>query len=344
MVVHQTPYNAVLDRYQQAPAVTPILDINFGFARARILDTALALGLFTSIARGIHTCPDLATVAECDHKSLQHLLDALVGLELLQRGQDTYSLSTLAATYLVEGQPDYIGSHLLAVLEQWDSWGELTQVVRSGHKHIKDDWGSPAGRGHNPGMFADVFPLVFPVAWQMADQFEQPLQGRVLDMFTGSGAWGIAMALRHPQVEVVARDEAALLDTVRENVHQTGLDERFTFQTTEANELTFAPESFRLIIVAHACRFLGAQKSQALLHSCYRLLQPGGQLLLMDVMSNAERTGPPAALTIQLSLFLNTREGDVFTADQFHSWLKAASFQSIQDLKIGHVPLILASR
>jgi ubiquinone/menaquinone biosynthesis C-methylase UbiE len=336
--------NEMLASYLQAPSAIPLLDLNFGFARSRVLDTALELRLFTHIAQDISTCSALAARVDCDDQSLQRLLDALVGLELLQCTHSAYSLSPLAMTYLVEGQPGYIGSHLRAVMEQWDTWSELTQVVRSGRKHLRQDWGSPQGRGHNPGMFGQVFSLTFPVAWQVANQFEQPLQGRVLDLFAGSGAWGIAMALRHPQVQVIARDEPALLETVLERVYQFDLEERFIFKTPEVGKNLFEAQSFSLIIVSHACRFLGARKSQELLKECHRLLQPGGKLLLVDVMANHERTGPSTALIIQLSLFLNTQEGDIFTTAQFHTWLKAAGFEDVKDQRIGHIPFLLASR
>jgi ubiquinone/menaquinone biosynthesis C-methylase UbiE len=247
-------------------------------------------------------------------------------------------------TYLVEEQPGYIGSHLRAVMEQWDTWSELAQVVRTGRKRLRQDWGSPQGRGHNPSMFGQVFSLTFPVAWQAANQFDQSLQGRVLDIFAGSGAWGIAMALRHPQVQLVARDEPALLETVREKVYQFGLEERFVFKTAKVDEKIFESASFSLIIVSHACRFLGARRSQELLRECHRLLQPGGKLLLVDVIANNERTGPPTASIIQLSLFLNTQEGDIFTAAQFHTWLKAAGFEEVKDQRVGHVSFLLASR
>lgn len=342
-MVSQTSYDEMLASYLQAPAATPLLDLNFGFARSRVLDTALELRLFTYIAQGICTCSALAAMIDCDNQSLQRLLDALVGLELLQCKYTVYSLGPLALTYLVEGQSGYIGSHLRAVIEQWDTWSELTQVVRSGRKRLRQDWGSSQGRGHNPGMFAQVFSLTFPLAWQAANQFDQSLQGRVLDMFAGSGAWGIAMALRHPQVEIIARDEPALLESVQERVQQFNLQDRFILQIGGTDDRSFVPESFSLIIVSHACRFLGACKSQELLKACYRLLQPGGTLLLVDVMSNNERTAPSTALLIQLSLFLNTQEGDVFTMTQFHTWLKAVGFKDVKHQRIGHMPILLAS-
>jgi precorrin-6B methylase 2 len=339
----QTPSNEMLDLYLQAPAATPLLDLNFGFARARMLDTALELRLFTHIARGIDTCFSLAKMAMCHDRALQRLLDALVGLELLECNQAIYRLSSLAMAYLVEDQPGYLGSHLQAVSKQWDTWSKLTQVTRSGDKPSGQGWESSQGRERNPGMFAHVFPLVFPLAWRVANQFEQPLQGNVLDMFAGSGAWGIAMAIRHPQVKVIAQDEPALLETVRENVQRFGLAERFSLQAATKGTCPFEPESFSLIILSHACRFLGALKSQELLQTCYDLLQPGGKLLLVDVMANAQE-GMSTALLIQLSLFLNTEAGDVFTVTQFQEWIKDAGFECVQEQRMGHTPFLLASR
>ena len=340
-MITQNTSDEILAAYLQAPAATPLLDINFGFARARVLDTALELRLFTFIAGSIDTCSLLASVAGCAAHSLLRLLDALVGLDLLAYKNAVYSLRPLAMAYLVEGQPGYLGAHLRAVIEQWDTWNGLTETVRSGDKQLRHDWGSPEGREAHPGMFAHVFPLTFPLAWQAAGLFERPLRGRVLDMFAGSGAWGIAMALRHPQVKVIACDEPLILETVREHVQQAGLDGRFSLQTQAAG--SFALESFDLIIVSHACRFLGARKSQKLLKECYQLLQPGGQLLLVDVMSEAD-TGPSTALVLQLSLFLHTEEGAVFPVTQFHTWLKDAGFEYIKDQRIGTMPLLLATR
>ncbi|HET8846203.1 MAG TPA: class I SAM-dependent methyltransferase [Ktedonobacteraceae bacterium] len=342
-MIAQTSYEETLASYLQAPAATFLLDLNFGFARARILDTALRLQLFTLIAQGSTTCSVLASLIGCPQQSLQRLLDALIGLNLLEYKQEAYGLRPLSKTYLVEGQPGYLGLHLQAVLEQWDTWSALEQVVRSGKKQLRMDWGSSQGRGQNAGMFAHVFPLVFPVAWQASEQFEQPLYGRVLDMFAGSGAWAIAMALRHSEIEVIARDEPTLLEIAGKNIQQFALAERISLQCATEDTSSWESESFRLIIVSHTCRFLGESKTQELLKECYRLLQPGGQLLLVDVMSETHAE-PSIAQIIQLSLFLNTEEGDIFTVTQFHLWLKAAGFQSIKKQRIGHVPLLFAMR
>jgi 2-polyprenyl-3-methyl-5-hydroxy-6-metoxy-1,4-benzoquinol methylase len=342
MMVIKYPYGKSLYPYLDVPDVAPLLDINFGFARARVLDTALELRLFTYVAEGVNTSAALATVTNSSVRGIERLLDALVGLDLLQRKHNVYSLRHLAAVYLVEEQPAYIGSHLRAVIEQWNMWSCLTEVVRSGRP--MQDLGSPRMREYHPGMFAHLFPIVFPIAWQVAGQFDLPAEGRVLDLVAGSGAWGIAIALRHLQMEVVAQDEPALLQIAREKVEQFGLEGRFTFRMTGVDDLVLPCESFNLILVGHVCRFMGVQRTQALLRECYRLLKPGGCLLLADVMPNDERTGPPAALVIGVSLLLSTLEGDVFTASQYQNWLKATGFEHVKNIRVGQVPLLLALR
>ena len=70
------------------------------------------------------------------------------------------------------------------------------------------------------------------------------------------------MALQHPQISVVARDEPALLESVRATVEQFDLTKRIKLCSSAEDAHELIPESFSMIIVSHACRFLGMQKSQ----------------------------------------------------------------------------------
>src|SRR5258708_15993320 len=94
-------HGEMLASYLQAPAATPLLDINFGFARARVLDTALELRLFTYVAQGICTCSALATMVDCDAQRLQRLLDSLFHLELLHCKHAASPPSPLALSHLL---------------------------------------------------------------------------------------------------------------------------------------------------------------------------------------------------------------------------------------------------
>ncbi len=335
------PFDDVMvQTYLQLPPATALLDLNFGFARARVLDTALELRVFTYIAQGSTTLPSLVSVTHCSSRGLQRLLHALVGIQLLSQQQDHYLLQPLAATYLVEGQPGYIGEHLRAVMQHWDAWESLTEAVRTGQG--KYDIASPGQRSRHSGLFAPLFPLVFSTAWQVAGMVEIEPQGQVLDLAAGSGTWGIAFALRHPQVRVVAQDEPELLAACQHAIEHFALQDRMTTRPADIDNLAFPPASFDLILLGHTCRFLGAEKSQELLQTCYRLLKPHGALLLADIMRNDEQTGPPVALVIQLSLLLNTRAGDVFTPSQYRTWLRRAGFQQIKNLAQGTI--LLASK
>lgn len=333
---------AMVQTYAQLPPAGPLLDLNFGFARARVLDTALELHLFSSIDQGHSTVAELAHATGCSVRGMERLLSALVGVHLLQQEQDHYHLTPLAATYLVEEQPGYIGEHLREVMmSQWNTWHDLTDVVRSGQAIY--DTSSPGQRGRHPGLYSSLFPILFPTAWQAAGVLE-PGQGQVLDLAAGSGAWGIALALRHPQLHVVVQDEPELLEAITGLIERFALQDRMTTRAADIDHLAFPPASFDLVLLGNICRFLGAEKSQELIRACYRLLKPGGSLLLADLMRNDEHTGPPAALVIRLSLLLHTSAGDVFTPSQYRAWMHMAGFQQIKNLAVQQGTILLALR
>lgn len=333
--------DATLQSYLQMPPATALLDLNFGFARARVLDTALELHLFTTIKQGHTTVASLANVTQCSTRGIERLLNALIGIQLLKQKQNQYILMPLAETYLVEEQPGYIGGHLREVMRQWDAWGSLTEAVRSGQ--AEQDITSPGQRGCHPDLFVPMFPVMFPTAWQVAGVLELE-QGRVLDLAAGSRAWGIALALRHPQLQIVVQDEPELLEASQNMVERFALQDRMTAQVAHIDDLAFPPASFDLILLGHVCRFLGAEKIQEIVHACHRLLKPHGSLLIADLMRNEERVGPPFALVIQLSLLLNTRAGDVFTPSQYRTWLHMAGFQQIKNLAVQQGTILLALR
>ena len=333
--------DTLLQSYLQMPSAAVLLDLNFGFARARILNTALELRLFTAIKEGSMTATALASATQCSIRGIERLLSALVGIQLLSYQQDHYALTPLAAIYLVEGQPGYIGEHLREVMREWDTWSSLTEVVRSGRG--KHDIASPGQRGRHADMFAPMFPVMFPTAWQVAGVLELE-QGRVLDLAAGSGAWSIALALRQPHLQIIVQDEPELLEACQRMVERFKLQDRMIMHSASINDLAFPPASFDLILLNHTSRFIGAEKIQELLCACYQLLKPHGSLLLADLMLNGERMGPPFVLVVQLSLLLNTRAGDIFTLSEYRTWLRMAGFQQIKNLAVQQGRILLALR
>ncbi len=87
------------------------------FWPARLLLESAALDVYGQLADDRLTAAALAERLSLDPRATEIFLDALVGLELLEKGGSRYSNSAAAARYLVPGSQDYLGHKLIAAYE-----------------------------------------------------------------------------------------------------------------------------------------------------------------------------------------------------------------------------------
>ncbi len=115
---------------------------------------------------------------------------------------------------------------------------------------------------------------------------------RVLDVAGGTGDLSIAMAREvGDSGQVVLTDiNAAMLDHGRDRVIDAGLAARVTCIQADAERLPFADGSFDCITIAFGLRNV-TRKDKALA-SMYRVLKPGGQLLVLEFSKPVRQLRP----------------------------------------------------
>lgn len=327
-----------LARYANAPDPGPLLALNFGFARARALGTAVELGVFTALDRTPRTAHQLAVDLGCDPRGVRDLLAVLEEFGLLTAdghkgseaaesepptdGEPHLRLTEPARAYLVDGRPGCLGGHFADVLAQWDRWATLTSVVRTGER--SGDLGAPAGRGRWPGLFGGAFPLAVRVAFDAVRELRPVPAGRVLDLACGAGEWGIALAATDPGARVTAHDDPALLAEARARAEEFGVAERFCFVPADFDAPPFPDAGFDTVVLAHAGRFAGPTDTARLLREAARVLRPGGTLLVADVM-RPRPDGPALSRPmLALSLLVNTADGTVLAAEEYRALMEEA--------------------
>ncbi|MFJ2967579.1 methyltransferase dimerization domain-containing protein [Streptomyces collinus] len=330
------------DRQPAVQDAALLLSLNFGFARARALATAIELGVFTALAPRARAAGELASTLGCSGRGTERLLDALAGMDLLRRDGVAYANTPVSAAYLVAGTRSYLGPHLADVMDQWDRWSELTDVVRSGRS--AHDLGVLGRRARNSGMFAQAFPLTFPTAVAVAERAKVPDRGDVLDLAAGGGEWAIATAVRHRETRVVAHDEPELLEICRERVADFGLTERFSFVPADFRRPPFPDASFDLVILAQLGRFVGPLAAERLVRQAARLARPGGCVTVADVMKGDTGAPRAAGSMIDLSLLVNTLDGELLERSAYRSWLAGAGLSSSAEFEEGPVSVLVFER
>ncbi|HZT60152.1 MAG TPA: methyltransferase [Pyrinomonadaceae bacterium] len=328
----------------QAPTpLEQIWQMSFSFTPARVLTTALQLGLFSHLAAGHSTAAGVAAAAGSSERGTRMILDTLTSFGLLTKAGGRYELTPHARQYLVRESADYVGG-LAESGALLDSWSHLTECVRTG---------KPFRRVEERQMAEEFFPMLVRTLHVLhrepARRTAEALGAgsdakglRVLDVACGTGVWGIAFAEADPQTRVTAQDFPGVLPTTREYVERHGLSERFDYLAGDLKEVDFGEAQYDVALLGNIVHSEGERSSRELFRKLRRALRAGGRVVVIDMIPNDARTAPPHALAFALNMLLNTEVGDTYTRAEYTEWLNEAGFPRVETADIGsHSPVII---
>ena len=107
-------------------------NIGSAFMKSQVLLVANYYDLFTRLGEHCLTPDDMAQVLGTDRRATRMLLDALVGLEYLEKQKGSYKNSDVSKRLLVRGSDFYQGDSLRHRYRQWFSWSALREVMKTG--------------------------------------------------------------------------------------------------------------------------------------------------------------------------------------------------------------------
>ena len=110
-----------------------ILDLLQAFRCSKAMFAAVSLGVFDALTSGPKPLPVLAEELKANADALERLLDACVGLQLLERDERGYRNTPAGSTYLCRGSPDRLTGYINYSNDvMWKLWGNLEDAVREG--------------------------------------------------------------------------------------------------------------------------------------------------------------------------------------------------------------------
>ena len=213
------------------PSPARLFDAFTAFQRTAALRAAIDLELFTALGESAATAGDLARRVGAAERGVRALCDRLVVDGFLTKENGRYDLAPDAAIFLNRRSPAYVGGAALFMTspEITAAFASLTEAVRRG--------GTALGA---EGTLAPEHPVWVEFAHAMAGlagftaellaillEAGGPPPRKVLDVAAGHGMFGIALARRHADAEVVALDWSNVLTVAAENAHAAGVADRF---------------------------------------------------------------------------------------------------------------------
>ena len=330
-----------------SPTPQRLMQLAWSFAPALAVEAAVQHGVFERLDQGPRNVAQLAAETGTSIRGLTGILNVLVGLELLGRDGDRYTLTPESAIFLVPSRPGYRGMFFQHISDHLlPRWLDLNEIVRTGRpaSHVNQE---EEGAQFFAAFVESLFPISFPAANALGEHLgipEATSPVSVLDIGAGSGVWGIALAKQSPQVRIRAVDWPRVLEVTQRVAARHRVADRLTVAPGEFFEADFGA-GHQVATVGHILHSEGRDRSRRLLKKTWSALAPGGTIAVQEFMPNDERTGPLHTLIFAVNMLVNTDEGDTFTFAEMSAWLEEAGYANPRLLEVPSVsPLVLADK
>jgi precorrin-6B methylase 2 len=308
------------------PTPDLFFDTMQAYQRTAALRAAIDLELFTAIGEGAATIPAIAKRCASPERGVRILSDYLTILGMLSKQGDAYQLTPESAAFLDRRSPMYLGGIMEfmcapAIVQVFD---HLTATIRRGSVAAEES--SVAEENPVWETFARAMvPMMMPAAQAIADILKSDGPQRILDIAAGHGVFGIALAQRHPQSEVVAVDWAGVLKVAAENAAKMGVAARHRGAPGDAFKVDWGT-GYDVALMTNFLHHFDRETCTSLLRKTAASLKTGGRVAVLEFVPNDDRVSPPIAASFALQMLGGTPGGDAYTFRELSGMLSAAGF------------------
>lgn len=291
---------------------------------------AIELDLFTAIAEGNDTAAAIASRIGASERGTRILCDYLSVAGFMEKSSGRYRLMPDAALFLDRSSPAYLGTivRFLATPQLQAYFDDVAAVVRKGGT-LNTQHGTVEADNPIWVEFArSMSPLMDMPSRMMAEILAPtlPESARVLDIAAGHGLFGIAIAQKHPTVQIIALDWAKVLAVALENAAARGVGDRIQALPGSAFG-TDLGSGYDLVLLTNFLHHFDPATCESLLRKVRASLKPRGRVATLEFVPNPDRVSPPAAATFSLMMLGTTDAGDAYTFQEFDRMFRNAGFQ-----------------
>ena len=293
------------------------------------LKTAIELDVFTTIGAGADTAAALSAKLNVAERGARILCDYLTTLGFLAKKDNRYALTPESAMFLDRRSPACLATMAQFLGSDWGkhNFDALTTAVRKG--------GTAGDKGDCSQPIDDVWvsfarsmaPLAVPTAGFISGLLhaDEGKPCKVLDIAAGHGMYGIAIAKKNPNAQVVALDWPNVLQVAQENAQKAGVADRYTLRPGSAFETEFGA-SYDFVLLTNIFHHFDMPTCEKLMRQVLAALKPGGQAITLEFIPNEDRVTPLTAARFAMIMLASTDSGDAYTFSEYEKMFRNAGF------------------
>lgn len=318
-------------RTQPAPPSPALIFETFSaYQRSAALRGAIELDLFTAIAEGNRTVPDIAKRTGASEKGTRVLCDYLTIIGFLTKDNSEYGLTADSAVFLDRRSPAYMGTTAVFLGEMEDritAFKDLAAAVRKGGTTLPGE-GSMEPNDAIWVTFARSMAPMMAMPAEMIAKIIGASEGqpwKVLDIAAGHGLFGIGVAKQNPNAHIVAVDWAAVLEVAKENAAKAGVSDRYSSIPGSAFDVNFGGD-YDVTLLTNFLHHFNNETCEVLLRKIHAAMKPGGVVATLEFVPNDDRISPPVAAGFSMMMLATTPHGDAYTFAEFDAMFRNAGF------------------
>ncbi|HYD79924.1 MAG TPA: methyltransferase [Paucimonas sp.] len=323
-----------------APTPARILEVGFGFWPAKVLLSAVELGVFTTLSGRAMTGRDLGEALGLHDRADPDFFDALVALKFLEREGDgdgaLYRNTEETAIFLDRHGESYIGGILeMANARLYRFWGDLTEALRTGRpqNEVKHS-GKP--------MFAELYSdpkrleqfmdamtgISLPNFQAFAKKFDFSRYETLCDIGGATGQLSLIVAKEHRHLRCTTADLPVVKPIAERRIAAAGLSDRVTAAAVDffADPLPRAD----VITMGMILHDWNLEKKIQLIQAAYDALPEGGAFIAIENLIDDARRENAFGLLMSLNMLIEFGDAFDFTGADFSGWCRSVGFRRIE--------------
>jgi ubiquinone/menaquinone biosynthesis C-methylase UbiE len=296
------------------------------YQRSAALMAAAKLGVFSALADGPATPPEVARLIAAPVDAVARLLGALAALEYLAVDGQKFALTDFSKSFLRDGAG---GMLRLAWKEHlfYRLWSRLADGVSTGNALL------PAFRDR----VARDFPSVEKFLLALNDLAEMAAPGviatgaferaaTILDLGGGGGGYAVELARSLPDARVTLADLPEILPVARTHARRKALLDRIEFAPADflVDDCGLDGRRFDRVFLSHVLHDFDAPTAAAIVGRAARLVCSGGSLIILDVLVPDDGQKNPVEALFDLMMLVEVPGGRSHRVSEVTEWMQSA--------------------
>lgn len=311
-----------------------LIGLASGHAEARILQTAVSLGIFEALASAPHDAQAIANKLQLEPKATELLLNALAALNILKKRAQQFSLSEAAERYLLRSSPQYLGGMIMFEDLSWQSWAQLPEAIRTGRP------ARPANMYQEDPSETEIFINAMDSLVKARGDTEAVITaldwhdvGVLLDVGSGPASYPIALCRKFSNMRAAIFDLPGTLRITERYVREAGMTNQIALIAGDYRKDPI-PGLYDAIFLSNIIHAEDFERNQDLINRLARNLKSPGRIVIKDHILDESCANPAVGAIFSLLMLLTTEGGRCYSFGEIRSWMECAGLSQIQQIDL----------